>query len=133
MIRAGPSQLGLFCDSVPIRRACAAAAGPERCAGGRGAGKAERARLLDQHVSSEGGARARQGRWLPFPGRATRWLRAGDPAPAEPPGPRRLGERNPPFSFCHILQALAHRRLCRGTGTPLRQSCELCLGKKQAA
>lgn len=61
--------------------------------------------------------------WLPFPGQATRRLRAGDPAPSEPSGPRRLGTQDPRFSFCHIAQALAHRRGCRRTGTPLQQSC----------
>lgn len=112
-------------------------AGPERCRGGHGARfstaqhgsarfTAHGSRLRAQHSSREGGARARRAwlaGWLPFPGQATRRLRAGDPAPSEPSGPRRLGTQDPRFSFCHIAQALAHRRGCRRTGTPLQQSC----------
>ncbi|XP_064559252.1 uncharacterized protein LOC135442904 [Zonotrichia leucophrys gambelii] len=116
---------------------CAVGGGPRTVHGGHGAGKPERTLLLDAHGSwmstAPGSARlpaqlgspgrrsaGRQGGRLPFPARATRWLRAGDPEPSEAPGPRRLGAPSPRFSFCHISQALAHRRVGRRTGTPLR-------------
>lgn len=130
-MRLGPLQPMLLCDSVLSCRLClrrrARSGGRWARGGAGGAGRADgspHVRAGRRSAGTGGGCCHSRGAPRGGSARVTR-------RPQSPRGRAgRLGARNPPFPFCHILQALAHRRVSRRTGTPLRQSCAWDRGRQ---